>query len=272
MFSPETSRKNVMRSRAPGFTLIELLVVIAIISLLAAILFPVFARARENARRASCMSNLKQIGLGMMMYVQNNDERYPFNKQARSTLDSSFASVPTDADFATASSIYWPVFIEPYTKSYQIFRCPSSPYTGRPIYGHYGINRIVSPENGTTATPVSMAVIASPATIYVVMDAGRHYLNPTDVKRGDSGGDCNYLPGTGPGSPANLPSITCSLNGLPADYASGRHFNGVNVAFADGHVKWLKSEVVYQEATKCSDGACGNYTQKSAWNPLVDNS
>ena len=60
-----------------GFTLIELLVVIAIISLLAAILFPVFSRARENARRSSCLSNLKQIGLGMMQYTQDYDERYP---------------------------------------------------------------------------------------------------------------------------------------------------------------------------------------------------
>ena len=62
-----------------GFTLIELLVVIAIIAILAAILFPVFARARENARRSSCLSNMKQIGLGMMQYSQDNDERYPPN-------------------------------------------------------------------------------------------------------------------------------------------------------------------------------------------------
>src|ERR1035437_1858197 len=60
-----------------GFTLIELLVVIAIIAILAAILFPVFAKARENARRASCMSQLKQLGLGMMQYTQDSDEAYP---------------------------------------------------------------------------------------------------------------------------------------------------------------------------------------------------
>ncbi|MEO6908674.1 MAG: DUF1559 domain-containing protein, partial [Abditibacteriaceae bacterium] len=95
-----------------GFTLIELLVVIAIIAILAAILFPVFARARENARRASCMSNLKQIGLGVMMYVQDYDERYPFDKTVTPTAS-------------------WYALVAPYTinysKSGQLFRCPSSP-------------------------------------------------------------------------------------------------------------------------------------------------
>jgi len=66
-----------MRVKRKAFTLIELLVVIAIISILAAILFPVFARARENARRANCMSNLKQLALGMMMYTQDYDEKFP---------------------------------------------------------------------------------------------------------------------------------------------------------------------------------------------------
>src|SRR5450755_1930358 len=71
-------RRKSQFAMRPGFTLIELLVVVAIIALLAAILFPVFARARENARRTSCSSNLKQLGLGVLMYAQDYDEYYPY--------------------------------------------------------------------------------------------------------------------------------------------------------------------------------------------------
>ena len=91
-----------------GFTLIELLVVIAIIAILAAILFPAFARARENARRASCQSNLKQIGLGIMQYTQDYDERYP------------------PATVTDPNVVGWAGAIQPYVKSEQIFQCPSS--------------------------------------------------------------------------------------------------------------------------------------------------
>jgi prepilin-type N-terminal cleavage/methylation domain-containing protein/prepilin-type processing-associated H-X9-DG protein len=93
-----------------GFTLIELLVVIAIIAILAAILFPVFARARENARRASCQSNLKQIGLGIHQYVQDYDDRMPLAGYPLSTW---------------TSTTTWHSFIYPYVKSMQVFKCPS---------------------------------------------------------------------------------------------------------------------------------------------------
>ncbi|MBW3636538.1 MAG: DUF1559 domain-containing protein, partial [Armatimonadetes bacterium] len=97
-----------------GFTLIELLVVIAIIAILAAILFPVFGRARENARRSSCQSNLKQIGLGMKQYVQDYDEKFPLaiNKAA---ADATVEELRTG----------WAIQAQPYLKSAQIFQCPS---------------------------------------------------------------------------------------------------------------------------------------------------
>ncbi|RYX86740.1 DUF1559 domain-containing protein [bacterium] len=95
------------RSRS-AFTLIELLVVIAIIAILAAILFPVFARARENARKTSCLSNEKQIGLAMLQYIQDYDERYPVQ------------------DEHTTPPYMWYKPVQPYVKSAQVFRCPSA--------------------------------------------------------------------------------------------------------------------------------------------------
>src|ERR1700744_4258814 len=96
-----------------GFTLIELLVVIAIIAILAGILFPVFARARENARRASCQSNLHQLGLGMLQYTQDHDERFPAG------IPNSGAGGANDI-----SGAGWGESIYPYVKSAQIFVCP----------------------------------------------------------------------------------------------------------------------------------------------------
>jgi prepilin-type N-terminal cleavage/methylation domain-containing protein/prepilin-type processing-associated H-X9-DG protein len=107
-------------SRKIGFTLIELLVVIAIIAILAAILFPVFARARENARRASCMSNEKQIGIAVMQYLQDYDERYMHQDEG--------------------ASYYWFDPLQPYIRSEQVFRCPSDSENPRMARSDYVIN------------------------------------------------------------------------------------------------------------------------------------
>lgn len=96
-----------------GFTLIELLVVIAIISIIAAILFPVFAKAREKARQASCASNMKQIGLGLMQYVQDYDETYMAKMECPGTQN-------CDS---------WRYLLQPYIKNVQVFDCPSNPNT-----------------------------------------------------------------------------------------------------------------------------------------------
>src|SRR5688500_161340 len=108
--------KQVSQKNA-GFTLIELLVVIAIIAILAAMLFPVFSRARENARRTSCQSNLKQIGLAFAQYTQDCDERYPLN----------FFCDPPDANCGAPGTtpILWMYALYPYSKSPQIYNCPS---------------------------------------------------------------------------------------------------------------------------------------------------
>src|SRR5688572_10747769 len=100
------------RQRPPsGFTLIELLVVIAIIAILAAILFPVFAQARAKARQAACLSNMKQIGLAVMTYVQDYDELYPVNNM-------SYAPVDANKEFSA-----WMQHIQPYAKNADLFLC-----------------------------------------------------------------------------------------------------------------------------------------------------
>src|SRR3954465_1382903 len=103
---------EIQRSPAKrlGFTLIELLVVIAIIAILAAILFPVFAKAREKARQISCVSNLKQMGLGIMQYVQDNDE----------------CMIPRTL-YYNGSDHVWTQLMQPYVKNQNIFQCPSNP-------------------------------------------------------------------------------------------------------------------------------------------------
>src|SRR3954469_14896504 len=108
-FDPTVSNHR-HTNRYKGFTLIELLVVIAIIAILAAILFPVFGRARENARRSSCQSNMKQLGLGFMQYAQDYDERFPVGE----------IYVSLNAAFGNG----WSGDIYPYVKSSQIYKCP----------------------------------------------------------------------------------------------------------------------------------------------------
>ena len=125
MLRPVSSLPSRFASRRRGFTLIELLVVIAIIAILAAILFPVFARARENARRASCQSNLKQIGLGILQYTQDYDESLPRSRNAGVTLPANGALASITPAWAP-----WQFVIQPYVKSYQLFKCPSNSASG----------------------------------------------------------------------------------------------------------------------------------------------
>jgi prepilin-type N-terminal cleavage/methylation domain-containing protein len=124
-----------LKSRKTGFTLIELLVVIAIIAILAAILFPVFGRARENARRTSCLSNMKQVGTGIMMYNQDYDDRFPIyaNRPAIQIGQSDTPTTPGQkyviSNISEEGYIHsWMDGVYPYVKSLQIFDCPSIKY------------------------------------------------------------------------------------------------------------------------------------------------
>lgn len=235
-----------------GFTLIELLVVIAIIAILAAILFPVFARARENARRTSCASNVKQFGLAVMQYTQDYDETYPLQFVTTTIPDSEYPM-----GVWTSGMLWFPQILYPYHKNKQIFVCPSSAVQGfsdAPYIGHYGVIQ----ELVGTSSSLKTSIVTSPASLYFLMDAGVYVMSPSWAKGTSS--PFWYLPGAGSAGVAPGAVGTEYLN----DFNTGRHFGGVNMGFADGHVKWLKSSVVVDEARKWAGNGVSD--PKSAWN------
>jgi prepilin-type N-terminal cleavage/methylation domain-containing protein/prepilin-type processing-associated H-X9-DG protein len=217
-----------MQRTRTGFTLIELLVVIAIIAILAAILFPVFARAREKARTASCQSNLKQLALAWQMYIQDFDER-----------------VPPSCDGATTDSwlqSFWPFRVFPYIKNQQAMVCPSSRWSSNAAtnlapYGSYTYTYMyntayVGGQNGCSDSrqwifpPVSLPDFEHVATTWIYADgvAGHYYsLYPTSAATYGT----FYTGATDPAHPHTS----------NVDYC---HSDGANFAFVDGHVKWLQ--------------------------------
>jgi prepilin-type N-terminal cleavage/methylation domain-containing protein/prepilin-type processing-associated H-X9-DG protein len=225
MYMSQTRSTKTCRNK--GFTLIELLVVIAIIAILAAILFPVFARARENARRASCLSNLKQIGLGMAQYTQDYDEHYP-------------VYFPGNG-ISGARPYGWADAISPYVKSDQIFQCPSDP--ARPGannpensgYSDYAYNFWIGGWRTVSLTPtrqsgLSLSIFTQASLTVLLTDAAPQ--NAT-----------NYTVGGNPES-VNAPGELFNPVDTGRAYLPGaiRHLDGANMAFADGHAKWYKGD------------------------------
>lgn len=239
-----------MKRRA--FTLIELLVVISIIAVLAAILFPVFARARENARRTSCLNNLKQIGLGMMMYAQDYDETYPPYQRT--------SSEAPPFPFWQTNRWEWAHMIFPYTKNTQVYRCPNGNDTSN-YFGNYGVNYHL-----LHGTPVKLSTVITSSNTYMIMDSGRGYITAGRAYSAPDG--AFYLPGAGTVAPGLVDLITTGSSGwYQSDYMTGRHFHGINIAYADGHVKWLKSSNVWSEGQKYN----GTTHPPSAWDPQANN-
>ncbi len=205
--------KNLQTTRfRKAFTLIELLVVIAIISILASILFPVFARARENARRASCQSNLKQIGLGFLMYAQDYDERLP-------TTANGISGTFLWPDGTTSGRSYWNLKIYPYVKNIQVFNCPSNNYRwgGGPDSGiTYGANSVLL--YSATDIGLSLAAIVNVSQTILVADSSNTITHTSG----------NYTI-----------SSTYNTSSSARGFISYRHLDGGNITFADGHVKWF---------------------------------
>lgn len=238
---------------ATAFTLIELLVVIAIISILASILFPVFSRARENARRTSCISNLKQIGLGIMQYTQDYDERYPtaFPGIHQSNIQYAAPGTP-GARFSISDKghrMTWMDLIFPYVKSINVFICPSmgppEDMTGaQQNAAQYAYNGAINGyDNDRYGRPLqnsignSLADVVRPSEVAMVWDyasRNNHESNANGWTR-----------------IANNEHPT-----VDARYAIP-HFEGASFAFADGHAKWLKGSK-----------AIGRYTNRTPWRIL----
>ena len=254
--------------RKKGFTLIELLVVIAIIALLAAILFPAFARVREKARQTSCASNLKQIGLGMMQYAQDYDQALPAWREDFGTGN---YNDPTDkGDAVTYSGLgkpdgYWQVKLDPYVKGGDpinnkgIWRCPAHGALGEPI---------IDPETGKEGPSygMSMHIIRYNTNNLAKVPDKRYYQYPTfyamdipaeTIYAGDSGNDGRI------GSPRNEFFLG---NDLTREIPT-RHNGGANYLYADGHVKWQKRDNVYP-TTATSTVEYQRIVQQFAYNEI----
>lgn len=199
-------------ARARGFTLIELLVVIAIIAILAAILFPVFAQAREAARKTQCASNQKQLGTAMMMYVQDYDERFPTWR----TL------VPVSPAYPNGK-ITWVENMQPYCKNTKIWLCPSETANGSSAtQNSYWLNAHVFRWSGLTPTTppsIALAELIYPATTIIYCD-----------------GPANDGQHVWPGLPTEWVDDATNRR------AQTRHSGGVNYTFCDGHTKWYRPE------------------------------
>ena len=248
-----------------GFTLIELLVVIAIIAILAAILFPVFAQARESARQTSCLSNTKQVGLGLLQYVQDYDEQFPLFRYPNTNSNANQPDTPWGP--WKNANIGWDKAIQPYVKNTQIFRCPSndtgvwpnacddgsrcddSKATGANDYAMNGhLNKV---DGGASS---SQAVMRFPATTILLAEVSK--ANSTGettsevrwIEWGYNGGHARQLNGDNNADTGwdfntygTQVDTLCKQGTGSAWGQSVRlrgHKGGSNYAFGDGHSKW----------------------------------
>lgn len=237
-----------------AFTLIELLVVIAIISILAAILFPVFAKVREKARQISCTSNEKQLGLGLIQYVQDNDERYPSGTQTGA---------------GTGAGQGWAAQVYPYIKSAGVFKCPDdatpAPVTTPPVFPiSYGMNDTVA-LSGTSESQFSSE--SRTVLIFEVQDATAAITTPWNGAIGDStspSGDGNTAGYTGMGRYATgVPSgaLLSDVGTGKGQFAAltGRHTDASIYLMCDGHAKFIRPEAISSGGANGSDGDCGTF-------------
>jgi prepilin-type N-terminal cleavage/methylation domain-containing protein/prepilin-type processing-associated H-X9-DG protein len=247
-----------MRRRS-AFTLIELLVVIAIIAILAAILFPVFAQARESARRAACISNVKQLGLGMMMYAQDYDETF-----CRIYEQSAFtAANPPPGGYFFPGTWTWQNFAQAYAKNDKIMDCPDGYGDGQKVpgwrvVGAFGVNRhlVDSANGGRGLLSKNLAQIPTPASFYLILDSGYYQM---DCYNAQITPRCNatsefYVPGASVNKTIVWSSSCPGVSYAMSDAINGRHTGQlITMCFADGHVKAVKADTVVGNAAAWTD-------------------
>jgi prepilin-type N-terminal cleavage/methylation domain-containing protein/prepilin-type processing-associated H-X9-DG protein len=232
-------------SKALGFTLVELLVVIAIIAILSAILFPVFAAAREKARQASCASNEKQLGIAFTQYAQDYDEYFPMG----------YDTNPCGSDNCWYPGRGWGGMVYSYVKSLKVYECPDDTNKGL-FFFSYGYNTNVAgvwPSPVQTVTAANLSRLTAPSNSVLLFEIGQAFS--TGVNSDGSPNDTYESP-TGDGvlydglmyntnewyetgvlnSPANIGQ---PVPGNIIKQSYGLHSLGSNFLMIDGHVKWL---------------------------------
>jgi len=251
-----------MRRHSSGFTLIELLVVIAIIAILAAILFPVFAQAREKARQTTCASNLNQLAKALLSYTTDHENH----------LAPSFSTSvpdPLRGGMDNTNTVIWPALVKPYIKNEGIFMCPNAQDAryveawvdepNRGVYGRgwlpYGYNMGIASNwfwvsGGSTLSRMTpnLSIIKEPAKMVMLADS---YSGPTSGPHNCRGYVVDNLcvHGCSSSDPrlGNGPNPPCVITPSGSFASLGpRHpkYDGVNIAFVDGHVKWFNVKAV----------------------------
>jgi len=258
------------RRRFPAFTLIELLVVIAVIAILAAFLFPVFAQVREKARAASCLSNARQVGMAMMLYIQDNDEvilpvYMPTGQQPQPNSPDPF--------LRRADLLVWTQLLQPYLRSEQVVYCPSfneevyvanvthpscdGPETqqlfpARFYYSHFGIApdgfagactsdqpRLAPPGNYGSSSPMkTLSQVSRPAETAILQDNSTFQSASLSKLIHPFGCECGTTQGAG----------------------RTRHLQGCNYVFVDGHAKLMNLNPEKEPLIPCPGARIGNQT------------